>query len=197
MKKLHFILPLLFISTNCLFSQNNIIEENIDLSDSFYKGYLDDSYFVYPIINDITETNSDTFGNYNKTGIVSIKLGAGNPSLALASIGIDIPIYCNINFSLKYVNGGEISFDYGATSSFAGFGLGYVGIRTNNFILKVNAYYCIGTVHYEYRGKPGLNLGADILFKVYKPCYISISPDWFHTSGGNGYTISLGLNWVY
>jgi hypothetical protein len=106
MKKLHFILILLFISTNCLFSQNNIIEENIDLSDSFYKGYLDGMYFIK---HNTTEDSNDTLAiKKEKLGIILAE--GGIIPKAYTSFSVKVPIFNNFHIIPKYSSSSNKEF---------------------------------------------------------------------------------------
>ena len=132
-----------------------------------------------------------------KGGMFSARVGAGPILFSFYSIGLDVPIYCNINFSFNYFNGRTVKFEGGLGEPFSGFlfGLGYVLKKTDNFIVKFNI--CPGIMSFKEEREFGLSLGVDILLKVYKPCYVSITPGRVFGSSGNITTISLGLNWVY
>jgi hypothetical protein len=165
-------------------------EEKIDLSNyDFYKDYLD-----Y-----IKRTNSSDdvliVNECKKTGMISGQIGAGTLIGAAYSVALDIPISCKINITSKYTTG-IAGMDGGADRfSLLGVGLGYVAKKTNYFILKLNVYPSLEFCNKEQR--LNVNLGADILSKVFGPCYLSINPEFFVFFDGFLVMISLGLNLVY
>lgn len=158
MKKLHLIL--FFISIGYLFSQTEdpttiikadtiikidtvAVEKSANVSDERVKNYdFYNDYLPSLQTNNLDQTeiaeiaNSDTLEaeDCNKAGIISVRLGAGSFLVALFAVG-DIPIYSNLNFSIKYMVAGER-----ITGGSLGFGLGYVVTRTNNFIFKPYIY---------------------------------------------------------
>ena len=223
MNKINFMLVLFIISTNYLFSQgerNEIVEkdtitlvniaviteidtvvieesvsevgEKIDLSNyDFYSDYLD-----Y-----IKQTNhSDDVLIVNeckKTGTISAKVGIGF-FVGAASLSLDIPLGCNKTSMVKYVKAGAGGVDGDANVfSFFGFGPGFVIKRTENFVLKLNMSVGVMSDERNIWGIAG-GVGADMLFKIFKPCYFSIGPDIIIGHSGDFIgVISLGLNIVY
>ena len=162
-------------------------EEKIDLSYyDFYNDYLD-----Y-----VKKTNSidDTIlvNVCKSTGIISGRIGVFLIGIAY-SVALDIPIDCNNNITAKYITciGG---IDGPHRFSFLGVGLGHVATKTKYFILKL--YVCPGLALDDKRG-PGMSAGADILFKIFEPCYISINPNFLAIPSGLAGMVSLGLNLVY
>ena len=220
MNKLNCMLVLFIIFTGCLFSQgaknetieedtiimvNTLVvtevdtvvieesvsepEEKIDLSNyDFYKDYLD-----Y-----IKRTNSSDdvliVNECKKTGMISGQIGAGTLIGAVYSAALDIPISCKINITSKYSTG--IAGNDGINRfSLLGVGLGYMAKKTNYFILKLNVYPGLNWVKKEQR--LNVNIGADILSKVFGPCYLSINPELCVAEDGFAVMISLGLNLLY
>jgi hypothetical protein len=167
--------------------------EKIDLSNyDFYSDYLD-----Y-----IKKTNSIDdvliMNECKKTGMISAKAGIGF-FIGTASLSLDIPLD-NKTAMLKYVKVASGGVDgVGKVASFFGFGPGFVTKRTENFIFKLNM--CIGAMSDFGERKIwgiGGGVGADMLFKVFKPCYFSIGPDIIIGHSGDFIgVISLGLNLVY
>jgi hypothetical protein len=196
MKRYNYILILYIIFTAYLFSQTeenkiiidtvinidsvmvsepvNEIEEKIDLKDYLYKDYL--------------EKNDSTDYTIEKIGIISARVGTGYYIPIAVSITLDIPISGmeqNITFHCATFIGSHI----------IGLGLGYVSKRTNNLIIKENVR--LSYMYLFNKPKFGLFIGTDILFKVYKPFYLSISMEGGFGSGTMILMISLGLNIVY
>jgi hypothetical protein len=219
MKKSYCVLILLFISTGYLFSQsakNEMLEENTitltntavvtevdavvieesvsepeektDLSNyDFYNDYLD-------YVKQTNSTGDVPLANECKNNaIISCQIGGGIFAFAY-SIELDIPINCNDNITSKYVNGIK-GIDGADRFSFLGIGLGQVAKKNKYFIIKLNV--CLGLATADEKRRPGMNVGADILFKVFEHCYVSISPDFITVPRGLLGIISLGLNLVY
>ena len=160
-------------------------EEKTDLSNSFYNDYLD-------YIKKTNSTGDVPLANKCKNNaIISGRIGVFLIG-SVYSMALDIPISSNISITTKYITGrGGIDGDFRISS----FGVGAVVTKTKYFILKLNA--CPGLTSYDGNRGFGLTLGSDILFKIFKPCYISINPDLILCKTGSLGIISLGLNIVY
>ena len=148
------------------------------------------------------------------------------------SFALDIPISSRFNISLKYIHteirdtenlffyasAGELATIHDAVGnagtastrlSAYGLGFGHIVTRTNSFILKSNFYICANLFPNQERmfnkNGFGINVGSDLLFKVFDPCYISVSPEMFILPGTNSGTafavvtggFSLGMSIVY
>ena len=222
MKKIKCMLVLLIISTGSLFSQderNEILgEDTITLTNTFVvtevntivieesvseqgeKKDLSNYGFYNDYLDYVKQTNSSDnvliVNECKKTGMISAKAGLGL-FWGTASLSLDIPLGCNTTSMIKYgIAGGGMDGSMFKVDFFV-FGPGVVIKRTENFIFKLNM--CIGVMSDE-RNIWGIagGVGADMLFKIFKPCYFSIGPDIMMDRYGEFlYVISLGLNIVY
>ena len=166
----------------------------------FYNDYLADLKKTSFIHSDIEDTLA--INECKETGIILVEL-FGNPSMVGLSATLDIPISCNINIA-SICSGAIGGVDGGSpVLLFLGAGVGYVFVKTDYFILRSRA--CLGLLRDQGKDnglidRPGLNLGADILFRV-KFIALSIGPDFFVPLKGRAIykpaNISFGLGIVY
>ena len=220
MKNLRYIFVLFLISAGYLFSQSKINEQiAVDTIPSetqlVSEAKETADFYKYGIFN---SNNNDTVKVYKKTVIMSDKLAVGGMKggtitnkidFVGISLALDIPIGYDLSITSQYFEGEE--FNFGGSSgegiSFFGLGIGYISSRTEKegFIVKLNSYLCKGKVHYfPYSGGLttdnffGLDTGADLLFKIYRPLYFSVSLEYiFTTKKSIGANFSFGLNFLY
>ena len=181
MRKKIYILVILFISTGYLFSQTDTsvvkINQKKEKADfvkyDFYNDYLPS------IKTDTSEFTPET----EKIGILSVRAGIGIFLLG-GSVALDLPVQDKLNISSYFY----VDKDEG---TIFGLGLGYVPIKTNNFILKFNMRPSIAPKGSGF----GLNIGTDFIYKS-----ISISPDIFVIDDANIVPLimlSFGYNYKF
>jgi hypothetical protein len=198
MRTIHYILVLLFISTTYIFSQSE--KNELKKVDTVIVSRIDTVVItrVDTIIVDefISIGDKVVVDDCKKTGMISAKLGVGL-FMGATSFSLDIPAGCNKTIIPKYINAGGGMNDANFKRSFFGLGLGFVTKRTDNFICKLNM--CAGVMSDLDKREIGIGggVGVDILFKIFKPCYFSISPDFNTGRYGSIGVIFLGINIVY
>jgi hypothetical protein len=177
MKQLYYILFLFVIFTAYLFSQ---IEENKLIKKDTVIVIKVDTVLVAELVNIVAES----INNCKETSVVSAKAGVGILAATLSATW-DVPIGCNTNFVSKCFYGLsipklDISRSNMPSFHFVNFGLGVGSVvkKTDNVIIKYNICPTLQFIKGQ-NMKLGLNLGTDIMFKVFEPIYFSVSPDLF------------------
>lgn len=199
MKRSQHILVLLFFFTGYMLSQN-VIDEEINLGNSFYKSYLDENYFVYSMRNNITEINDDTLViKKEKVGIISTELlissneGGFSPFPTL-SLSIKAPIFSNFHIIIKdwvYFSG-SIRQQYHYFSLM----IGYYSFLDKNkkFIGEIATGFGIGGFMLA------MPVSVNIYCRVFKNILLSFGLD-FTLVGSDvnitPYFLSLGLGITY
>jgi hypothetical protein len=202
MKNLIYILIIFFISTSYLFPQD-VINEEIDISNSFYKDYLNGTYFVYSTRNIITETDGDTSAiKKEKIGVILTEPLTSNnkisPSLLAPIISLSIKFPISGRFHIIIKDWIQFSESIHQSYHLPLLMVGYYGV------LDEDKKY-IGEIAVGF-GMGGLSLAVpiniNVYYRIYKNALLSFDIDYVpygYDSGVAGTLVifSLGLGIAY